>query len=155
MRSLFAAALGVLIAAGSAVSQERAGSLKVGDPAPPLKAGKWFQGAEVKEYEKGKVYVVEFWATWCGPCIVMMPHLSEIQTKLKDKGVTVIGFSARDPGDTPSNNLESVTAFVAKRGPKLKYTFAYADDRNTYNAFMAAAGRNGIPCTFVVGKDGK
>src|SRR5205809_672183 len=39
-------------------------TLKVGDPAPPLKVTKWLQGAEVKQFEPGKVYVVEFWATW-------------------------------------------------------------------------------------------
>src|SRR5262245_41461735 len=130
-------------------------SLKVGDAAPKLKADKWLQGSEVTEFTAGKIYVVEFWATWCGPCIVMMPHMSEMQAEYKDKGVTFIGYSARDPGDKPSNNLESVTKFVAKRGPKLGYTFAYCDDRNTYDAYMKAAGQNGIPCSYVVDRAGK
>ena len=60
-------------------------SLKVGDPAPALKATKWLQGTEVKSFEKGQVYVVEFWATWCGPCIVMMPHMSDLQQEYKGK----------------------------------------------------------------------
>jgi len=128
----------------------RAGpSLKVGDPAPPLKASKWLQGEAVKQLEAGKVYVVEFWATWCGPCIVMMPHLAEMHAQYKGKGVTFIGYTAKDP----NNSQEKVTAFVKKRGPKLKYTFAYADDHETYDAWMKAAGRNGIPCSFVVDKD--
>src|SRR5262245_39165459 len=59
--------------------------LKVGDPAPPLKATKWLQGEEVKEFAAGKVYVIEFWATWCGPCIVMMPHMGEMQAEYKSK----------------------------------------------------------------------
>jgi thiol-disulfide isomerase/thioredoxin len=126
-------------------------TLKVGSAAPALKASKWMQGDEVKSFESGKVYVVEFWATWCGPCIVMMPHLSEMQAEYKDKGVTVIGFTAKDP----NNSEEKVAAFVKKRGEKLKYTFAYADDRDTYEAWMRAAGRNGIPCSFVVDKAGK
>src|SRR5688500_9275436 len=66
-------------------------TLKVGDPAPPLKATKWLQGAEVTGFNPGKVYVVEFWAVWCGPCIVMMPHMSDMQEEFKDKGVTFIG----------------------------------------------------------------
>jgi thiol-disulfide isomerase/thioredoxin len=126
-------------------------TLKVGDPAPPLVATKWLQGAEVKGFAAGKVYVVEFWATWCGPCIVMMPHMGELQREYKDKGVTFIGFSAKDP----NNSQEKVVAMVEKRGPKLGYTFAYGDDRETYNAWMRAAGRGGIPCCFVVDKSGK
>src|SRR5947209_897878 len=91
--------------------------LKVGDAAPPLTVTKWLSGAEVKSFEPGKVYVVEFWATWCGPCVVMMPHLGDIQEELGPKGVTVIGFTAKDDGNTP----ERVAAFVGKRGDKLGY----------------------------------
>jgi thiol-disulfide isomerase/thioredoxin len=125
--------------------------LKVGDPAPPLKADKWLQGPEVKEFASGKIYVVEFWATWCGPCIVMMPHMSEMQIEYRDKGVTFIGFSAKDPGNT----AEKVTEFVSKRGPKLGYTFCYGDNRETYDAWMTAAKQNGIPCSYVVDQNGK
>jgi thiol-disulfide isomerase/thioredoxin len=125
-------------------------ALKVGDAAPALKASKWLQG-EVNGFTKGHVYVVEFWATWCGPCIVMMPHLAELQQTYKNKGVTVIGYTAKDE----SNTEEKVAAFVKKRGAKLKYAFAYSDDRDTYDAWMKAAGREGIPCSFVVNKEGK
>src|SRR5262245_6179455 len=126
-------------------------TLKVGDVPPPLKAAKWLAGQEVKAFEKGKVYVVEFWATWCGPCVVMMPHLGDLQEELGPKGVTVIGFTAKDP----NNSQEQVVKFVEKRGNKLGYTIAYADDRETSDAFMKAAGQNGIPCSFVIGKDGR
>lgn len=126
-------------------------ALKVGDKAPAVKATKWLQGAEVKEFAEGKTYVMEFWATWCGPCIVMMPHMGELQAQYKAKGVTFIGFTAKDP----NNTLEKVQALVEKRGPKLGYTFAYADDRETYDAWMKASGQGGIPCCFVVDKAGK
>jgi thiol-disulfide isomerase/thioredoxin len=124
--------------------------LKVGDPPPPLKATKWLSGTEVKSFEKGKVYVVEFWATWCGPCVVMMSHLGDLQEELGPKGVTIVGFTARDAGNTP----ERVEQFVARRGGKLGYAIAYADDRDTYDAYMKASGNGGIPCSYVVGKDG-
>jgi len=125
-------------------------TLKVGDPAPPIKADKWLQGEAIKTFTPGKVYVVEFWATWCGPCIVMMPHMGEMQAEYKDRGVTFIGYTSKDQ----NNSEEKVTAFVKKRGPKLGYTFAYSDTRETNDAWMKAAGRNGIPCCFVVDKKG-
>ena len=83
-------------------------SLKGGDPAPPLKVSKWLQGEPVKAFEPGKVYVVEFWATWCGPCIAFMPHLAELQAEYKDKSVTVIGFTARDVLGKPDHTEELV-----------------------------------------------
>jgi thiol-disulfide isomerase/thioredoxin len=126
-------------------------TLRVGDAAPPLAATKWLSGSAVKAFEPGKVYVVEFWATWCGPCVVMMPHLGDIQEELGAKGVTVIGFTAKDN----SNTAEKVATFVKKRGDKLGYAIAYAEDRTTYDAYMTASGNGGIPCSFVVGKDGK
>jgi len=160
MRVLFSA---LLVAALASVAQAQApakeakqdakkpeASLKVGDPAPALKPTKWLQGTEVKEFAKDHVYVVEFWATWCGPCIVMMPHMSDLQAQYKGK-VTFIGFTSKDNN---GNNQEKVSAFVEKRGPKLGYTFAYADDRDTNDAWMKAAGQGGIPCCFVVGKGG-
>jgi thiol-disulfide isomerase/thioredoxin len=151
------ALIGLMALAGTAnaVRQDptkKPGTLKLGDPAPALKASKWLQGKEVKSFESGKVYVVEFWATWCGPCIVMMPHMAELQDEFRDKGVTFIGFSAKDKR---GNTEDKVTAFVKKRGPKLNYTFAFADNQDTYEAWMTASGQGGIPCSFVVDKAGK
>ena len=80
----------------------------------------------------------------------MMPHMSEMQQEYKDKGVTFIGYTAKDDRN---NTAEKVAKFVEQRGPKLKYTFAYSDDRDTYEAWMKAAGQGGIPCCFVVDKD--
>jgi thiol-disulfide isomerase/thioredoxin len=130
-------------------------TLNGGDPAPPLKVSKWLQGEEVKAFEPGKVYVVEFWATWCGPCVAFMPHLAGLQAEYKDKGVTVIGFTARDVLGQPGHTEEMVAEFVRKRGPNLKYTFAYSDDSATADAWLKAAGRTGIPCSFVVNKAGR
>lgn len=126
-------------------------TLKLGDPAPSIKATKWLSGREVNTFAPGKIYIVEFWATWCGPCIVMMPHLGDIQEELGPKGVTVIGFTVKDP----SNTLEAVNKFLDKRGDKLGYTIAFADDQETHDAYMKASGKQGIPCSFVIGKDGK
>jgi thiol-disulfide isomerase/thioredoxin len=154
MRTLLltlALAVGATPAAADDPPAKPKAALKVGDAPPPLKATRWLNGPELKGFEPGKVYVVEFWATWCGPCVVMMPHLGDLQEELGPNGVTVVGFTAADP----SNTEERVAKFVAKRGPKLGYTIAFADNRETYDAYMKAAGQGGIPCSYVVGKDGK
>jgi thiol-disulfide isomerase/thioredoxin len=131
-----------------AIAQE--GKLKVGDSAPPLAVSTWLHGAEVKGFEPGRVYVVEFWATWCGPCIQIMPHVGDLQDEYREKGVTFIGFASE------ANDKEAkVNAFVAKRGTKLGYTFAFGSGSETHNAYMKASGQNGIPCSFVVDKQGR
>src|SRR4051794_41097831 len=107
MRKLLVLAALIGLAAPVA-AQEKDAKLKVSDKAPPVKVTKWLQGKEVKEFAEGKVYVMEFWATWCGPCIVMMPHMSELQAEYKDKGVTFVGFTSKDDR---GNNLEKVQAF--------------------------------------------
>ncbi len=140
--------------AGTGVGQPasaRPFALMVGDKAPELTIEKWVKGDSVAQFEKGKVYVVEFWATWCGPCIASMPHLSELQKKYRDKGLTIIGVTSADP----RNTLEKVEAMVKDKGDTMGYTVAWDTERKTNEAFMRAAGRNGIPCSFLVNGDGK
>ncbi len=126
------------------------GKLKPGDPAPPLAVSTWLRGAEVSRFEPGKVYVVEFWATWCGPCRQIMPHMGDLQDEYRDKGITFIGFTSE-----ANDKEEKVNAFIAKQGAKLGNTFAWGSGSETHNAYMKASGQNGIPCSFVVNKEGK
>src|SRR5215472_3894927 len=71
-RSLVALALVLGFCAGRAAAE---GTLLVGDPAPKIEVKEFIKGDEVKKFEKGKFYVVEFWATWCPPCRTSIPHL--------------------------------------------------------------------------------
>ncbi len=93
MQKRIVALLLFCVAAFGVVAQPpQTASLSIGDPAPSIKVRKWIKGTPVTAFEKGRVYVVEFWATWCGPCIRGMPHLSELARKYKDK-VTITGIS--------------------------------------------------------------
>lgn len=127
-------------------------TLAIGDRAPSLKIANWVKGQPVTEFEMGKVYVVEFWATWCPPCKKSIPHLTELQKRFADKGVTIIGISGKDRnGET----LEKVEAFAKDYGDKMAYTVAFDDERKTNEAYMKAAQQRGIPTAFVVNQFGQ
>lgn len=88
--------------------------LTIGSEAPQLDIEHWLSdgGGKLKpvtEFQKGKVYVVEFWATWCGPCVASMPHIAELQKKMLDKGVQVVSVSDED--------LETVQEFLERNVP--------------------------------------
>jgi thiol-disulfide isomerase/thioredoxin len=127
--------------------------LKVGDPAPPLKVMKWVKGTPVTSFKKGNLYVVEFWATWCGPCRISIPHITTLAAKYKGK----ITFSGIDLWEQTKSaaRLASVTKFVKEQGTKMAYNVGMDDDSGTMaKTWMAAAGQNGIPTAFVIGKNG-
>src|SRR3954447_13392666 len=75
---------------------EKSPALSIGDPAPPVRVAKWVKGPPVPELEKGKVYVVDVWSTWCVPCLAAMPHATELQKRFREKGLVVVGVTAVD-----------------------------------------------------------
>lgn len=140
------------------VKVERIADLQVGDKAPELKIAEWVKGDPVTSFEKGRVYVVEFWATWCGPCIAGMPHLSELQKEYKSKDVRIIGVNIWD-------DTTKVAPFMTGKGgdEKMQYTVAIeekipdTDTRRTgwmAKEWMEASGQQGIPSAFIVDQKG-
>lgn len=126
--------------------------LTIGDAAPPISIANWVKGDAANQFADNQVYVVEFWATWCGPCLAGMPHISELQEQYGDR-VKFIGVTDED--------VDTVTTFLEReaRGAEgtwddaIKYTLAIDNDQATSKDYMLAAGQNGIPCAFIVGKD--
>ena len=131
-------------------------SLKVGDPAPPLKVGKWLKGAAVEKFDPSLVYVVEFWATWCGPCKQNIPHLTALAKQQQGKA-RVIGVSIWEAEKTDhAKRIDTLEKFVASMGDRMDYTVAADDNEGSMGkTWMEAAGENGIPTAFVIGKDGR
>jgi thiol-disulfide isomerase/thioredoxin len=152
--SLWLRALTLLTGVALAVAARTAeAKLTVGDPAPKLQVAKWVQGDPVRKFDTNHVYIVEFWATWCGPCRASIPHLNELHEKFKDKGFIAIGQDVWDQDD-------GVAAFVKKMGDQMTYRVALDDKSQETNGFMAvnwmkAAEQNGIPTAFVINKQGR
>jgi len=135
-----------------AQAQTAVKKLGVGDAAPALQFDEWIKGDKVAGIEKGKVHVIEFWATWCGPCIAVMPHLSELQKKHPE--VVVVSVAASERGKDEASKIEKVKKFVEDKGDTMSYRVVYAGDREKMSKpWMQAAGQNGIPCAFIVDKE--
>jgi thiol-disulfide isomerase/thioredoxin len=147
--------LSVALFVGAAALPVRAQSLSLGDSAPKLEVKSFVKGEPVSKFESGKNYVVEFWATWCGPCKTSIPHLTELQKK--NPGVTFIGVSVME------QDQSKVKPFVEEMGDKMAYRVAIdsvsekekGNEGAMAKGWMTASGQNGIPCAFIIDKDGK
>jgi thiol-disulfide isomerase/thioredoxin len=128
--------------------------LKVGDKAPALNATKWFNSKPLK-LEENKAYVVEFWATWCGPCKESIPHLNSLATKHKDVTFVGVAASERKPQSGGDNREMNLGNFIRAQGPGMKYPVAYDAEGEMFTRWMAAAEKSGIPCAFVVNTKGE
>ena len=112
--------------------------------APPAWTLKDLNGKDVSLSDfKGKVVVLDIWATWCPPCRAEIPHFIELQDEYKDKGVTVVGMSVDSTGP------EAVAKFVQEN--KMNYPIVMADEA-TATAYSADQG---IPLTIVIDKNGQ
>jgi len=98
---------------------------------------------------KGKVVVLDFWATWCGPCQRSMPHVEQVWREVKDKDVVVIGVCVWDDKDSYDKWMPENSS---------KYTFKFAFDsagKDSSNSIASKLfGVKGIPATFVIDKEG-
>jgi thiol-disulfide isomerase/thioredoxin len=133
-------------------------SLTIGDMAPEFKTVGHIKGDKITKLEKGKPYIIEFWATWCGPCIAVFPHLSEL-TKKYEGQVTTISINSwdwRDKNVDLAAHSARIKEFVEKQGDKMSYNIVLDDQSDTMaNTWMRAAGQNGIPCAFIVNEEGR
>lgn len=129
--------------------------LEIGDNAPAISIDHWVKGEAFDTFEDGKVYVMEFWATWCGPCITSMPHISSLQDQYGDR-VQFTGVSSEGEVEIVTGFLEETNKSDGKlNSDRMRYTVAVDPDRSTSQAYMDAAGQNGIPTAFIIDADGK
>jgi thiol-disulfide isomerase/thioredoxin len=155
---IFPHALFLLLAAGVGCSAQdskpdepKRPKFWLGDAAPAISGAKWLQGKETK-FEKDKVYVVEFWATWCRPCIQSMPHLAKLQEEYGKQGLQIIAVTT---ADEDGNTQEAVEEFLKKRGAKFPFPFAFCTGEATNTAWREDSGTDSLPSSFVVDGAGK
>mgnify|MGYP003583858893 CR=1 FL=1 len=140
------------------LSAQTKARLKVGDPAPALVPFKHIKGKPFNGFEKGKVYVIDFGATWCVPCKALIPHMTELAKKHKD--VDVLGMFIWEVTNKKDKNdlsyIKRVENYVADMGYQMQYNVAVDDVAETIaNNWVRAAGFSGVPVVFVIDKQGK
>jgi cytochrome c biogenesis protein CcmG, thiol:disulfide interchange protein DsbE len=139
------AVLGGVLWFGSVQLKDELVGVDVGSPAPMF-AGATIDGTvpskSLKDY-KGKVVLLNVWATWCGPCRTEMPSIEALHKALGPKGLHVVAVSIDDPGKAPE---------IRKFLKDFNLTFEVLHDST--QAIQAAYQTTGVPETFIIAADG-
>ncbi len=130
-----------------ALPETVAASPKIGDKAPAVTVAKWITeeppALPGKEGASQRVFLVEFWATWCPPCLKSIPHLAELQKKHRKGGLVILGISNEEP--------ETIKAFI-KSKMKMPYFVGNDDEMKTTSDWTDDIQT--IPHAFLVNKSG-
>jgi thiol-disulfide isomerase/thioredoxin len=134
--ALTAADLSIASPEGFARREYTFGGPAVGEPAPDFAVG-----AITRESLRGRVVVLDFWATWCGPCRQSMPALDALDRELRSSGLAVVGATWKETGDPAKYASEHHIGYAHGAG----------------DAFAAAYGveSSGVPTMFVIDREGK
>lgn len=119
------------------------GSPALGEEPPEVAAAQWLNtdGPQTLAGLRGNVVLIEFWATWCRPCVAGIPHMNELQTKYGDKGLRILSITDDDQ--------RTVEEFQKHAKSPIEYPIGTGSELgNKY-------GVGGIPHAFLVGRDGK
>jgi len=128
--------------AGKAARAKRSSELMnlVGHRAPLVLVDKWVNHEPAPAKLTGRALLIEFWATWCGPCRRSLPHMAELAREYEDQGLTVVGISIDD-------DLPELEQFLAKNPLPYAVAWGALDDH-------AEFALSGIPTSLLVGPDG-
>ncbi|MET4121210.1 thiol-disulfide isomerase/thioredoxin [Bradyrhizobium sp. JR1.5] len=128
--------------------------LRMESPAPPIRVEGWIRGEPLTNFKPGTLYIVEFWATWCGGCVAEMPHLAKLQEKYDDSRIEIIAVAASERGSTAEEARTNLDAWLTKKGAKLNFRSAFDYAGKMKKSWMAPSFSNTIPTSFVIDRDG-
>ncbi|AMA61560.1 alkyl hydroperoxide reductase [Bradyrhizobium sp. CCGE-LA001] len=128
--------------------------LGLGSKAPPIKVESWLRGQPLASFQRGRVYIVDFWATWCGPCVAALPPLTKLQEKHKDIGVEVLGLATYEHAGTADEARSKLDAWLTEKVPNPNYRIGFDYTGEMNKLWMEHSLSFGIPTLFVVDRDG-
>jgi len=135
-------ALLIFLSVGCGRPTRMGSSLPLGAEPPEIVAADWLNtdSPQTLAELRGKVVLVEFWATWCGPCVAGIPHLNQLHKKYHSDGLKILSFTDED--------RTTIEAFQKAHTP-IEYTIGVSSNLDrTY-------GVTGIPHAFLIGRTGK
>ena len=98
----------------------------------------------VLEDLKGKVVLINFWATWCGPCRMEIPDFNDLYDKYKDQGLEILGISISDTKEQLSNFLKAY---------KINYPVLYGSSNDMQKVLIDYGGVYSVPMSFLIDTD--
>lgn len=141
---------GVTCLAGGLVAQQASGPQEFEQKPLPEFSMTTLDGKRVSSNDlKGKVLLIDFWATWCGPCKKAAPALQALHEKYGKKGLVVIGANTSERGPDGKNIRTPDNAIAYVKENRYTYMFTYGNDD-----YKTSLKVRGIPTMFIVDKQG-
>jgi cytochrome c biogenesis protein CcmG/thiol:disulfide interchange protein DsbE len=134
--------LALLLALSANASAKTPVKLKPGDVAPQFVRSDLQGHSFDLKAQRGKIVLIDFWASWCPPCIIAIPHLSQLQKKYGARGFQVVGVSMDDSANTTKKTMQEI---------RFNYPVVLGDAK----LGILYGGVLGLPLQFLIGADGK